>query len=72
MKKQESNITKPINKNCKKDRVSTIEIFLKMRNLKKEIMLTLKIKICQTQIEKEKRIYEKSILRKKKFVKSLN
>ena len=30
--------------------------------IKKEIMLTLKIKIYQTQIEKRKRIYEKILL----------
>ena len=46
---------KPIKKNYKKDRKSIAEIFLKMKNLKKEIMLTLEIKMCQTQIEKEKK-----------------
>ena len=34
----------------------------KMRKLKKEIMLILKIKIFQVQIEKEERIYEQLLL----------
>ena len=43
-------------KNCKKYRVSIIEIFLKMNILEKEIMLALKIKIFQTQTEKKQNI----------------
>ena len=49
------NITKPIKTKYKKDSESIIDIFLKMRKLKKEIMRTLEIKICQMQIEKEKK-----------------
>ena len=55
-KKQKSKIiTKVIKKNCKKDRMSNIEIILKIRKLKKEVILALKIKVCQTQIKKEKK-----------------
>ena len=62
IKKQEQKIiNKPTNKNCKKDQVSIIEIFLNMRKLKKEIMLAVKIKICQTQIEKEEKNISKII-----------
>ena len=57
---------KPIKKNYKKDRKSIAEIFLKMKNLKKEIMLTLEIKMCQTQIEKEKKNIWKTITIKEK------
>lgn len=39
-----------------------IEIFLKKRKLKKGIMLTTEIKICQTNTEKEKIIYEKLLM----------
>ena len=31
-----------------------------MKKLKKEIMLTIEIEVCQMKIEKEKKIYEKS------------
>ena len=48
-------ITEPIKKNCKEDRVKIIEIFLKMGKLKKQIILTIKTKICKTKREKEKR-----------------
>ena len=42
-KKQEhKNVTKPLKENKNKDSMSVIEIFLKMRTLKKGIMLTLK------------------------------
>ena len=34
-------------KNTKKDRQSIIEIFQKMKKMKREIMLTIKIKVCQ-------------------------
>ena len=55
-KKQKSKIiTKVTKKNCKKDRMSNIEIILKIRKLKKEVILALKIKVCQTQIKKEKK-----------------
>ena len=40
--------------------------------IKREIMLTLKIKIYQTQIEKGKKDLWKNIIIKKKFVKSSN
>ena len=57
MEKQEhKTITRPRKKNCKKYRVSIIEIFLKMNILEKEIMLALKIKIFQTQTEKKQNI----------------
>ena len=49
-KKQKNSINKPLKKNYKKDGESIIEIFLKMRKLTKEIMLTIEIKICQTKI----------------------
>ena len=45
----------PLKKNYKKDGKSIKEIFLKMKKLRKEIMLTLEIKICQMKIEKEKK-----------------
>ena len=35
--------------------MSNIEIILKIRKLKKEVILALKIKVCQTQIKKEKK-----------------
>ena len=34
-------------KNTKKDRQSIIEIFQKMKKMKREIMLTIEIKVCQ-------------------------
>ena len=51
-KTKQKTIIKAINK---KDHESIIEVFLKMRTLKKEVILTLEIKICQTPLEKEKR-----------------
>ena len=60
-KNKQKSIT-PLKKNCKKDHESIIEIFVNMRKLKKEIMFTPKIKICQMRIEKGKRIYEKLLL----------
>ena len=59
--KNNNKITKPI-KNYKKNCESIIEIFLNMKKLKKETMLTLEIKIYQLKIEKEKNIYEKLLL----------
>ena len=59
---KQKTITKLIKKNYKKDCESIIEIFLKMRKSEKEIMLTLEIIVCQTQIENKKRIYEKLLL----------
>ena len=56
-KQEQKNVTKPLKENCKKDHVSVIKIFLRMRTLKNGIMLTLKVKICQMQKEKEKNIY---------------
>ena len=64
-KRKQIIITKSIKKNNKKDRESIIEIFLKIRKLKKEIMLTMEIKTCQMKIVKEKRIYERLLLQKK-------
>ena len=43
-------------KNCKKYLESITEIFLKIRKLKKEITLTLEIKICHMKIKEEKGI----------------
>ena len=51
-------ISKPIKKNCKKDHENIIEIFLKLRKLKKEIILTLEPKICQTHIEKKQNVHK--------------
>ena len=62
------NITKPIKTKYKKDSESIIDIFLKMRKLQKEIMRTLEIKICQMQIEKEKKNIWKIIEYLKKLV----
>ena len=47
--------TKPTKKNYKEDRKSITEASQKMKTFKKEIMLTLEIKICQTQIEEEEK-----------------
>ena len=58
IKKQKQNIIIiiSIKKQYKKERKSySIEFFLCMRKLKKEIILTTKTKICQIKIEKEKR-----------------
>ena len=59
-------IIKAINKNDEKDHESIIEVFLKMRTFKKEVMLTLEINICQTPIEKEKRKCVKNYFHRKK------
>ena len=45
--KKKNIIPKPINKN------SILELFLKTRKPKNEIMIALEIKICQMRIEKE-------------------
>ena len=50
-KLEEKIINKAIKKNCKKDRASTIKIFLKITKIKQEIMLTLKIKVFPAQTE---------------------
>ena len=72
-KKQEhKNVTKPLKENKNKDSMSVIEIFLKMRTLKKGIMLTIKVKACHIQKEKEKDTYEKLLLEMKKIAKSFN
>ena len=42
-----------------------------MKKSKKEIMLTLEIKICHTWIEREKVIYEKLLLYKKNLLNHL-
>ena len=56
-KKKQEIITKPINKNNKKDNHKSItEIFL----------LTLEIKICQPQMHKKKKEYWKAIIIKEK------
>ena len=57
-KKQKQKIfTKPIKKNYKHGCYSVIEMFLKMRKFKKKnVMITVEIKICQTQIQKKKNI----------------
>ena len=52
--KKRNKPTKPTKKSYKKDRERTTEIFMKMRKLKKEIMLTIEINICKTKTEKEK------------------
>ena len=52
----------PLKKNYKKDGKSIKEIFLKMKKLRKEIMLTLEIKVCQMKIEKEKKEYMKKLI----------
>ena len=54
---KQKSITKPIKKNYKKDCKTIIEIFLKMEKSKKEMMLTIEIKIHQIRIEKEKKEY---------------
>ena len=48
--------TKPMKKNYKKDRRSIIKTLLEMRKLKKEVILTIEIKMCQMKIEKERNI----------------
>ena len=58
-KQEQKSITKLIKTNCKKDRISIIEIFLKMRKLKKNKRC---IRCYQMQVEKQKRIYEKLFL----------
>ena len=58
-KQEQKSITKLIKTNCKKDRISIIEIFLKMRKLKKKKRC---FRCYQMQIEKQKRIYEKLFL----------
>ena len=60
-KQKQKIIAMPIKKNYKKDCNSIKEIFLKMKKLRKEIGLTLEMKICQMKIEEKKRIYEKII-----------
>ena len=42
-------------KNTKKDRQSIIEIFQKMKKMKREIMLTIEIKVCQVNEERRKK-----------------
>ena len=55
-KKQEhKNVTKPLKENKNKDSMSVIEIFLKMRTLKKGIMLTLKWKHVISRKKKKKK-----------------
>ena len=54
-KQKQRSITKPIKKNFKKDCDSVTEIFLKMTEFKKEIMLTIEIKKYQVKIEKGKK-----------------
>ena len=58
-KQEQKSITKLIKTNCKKDRISIIEIFLKMRKLKKNKRW---FRCYQMQVEKQKRIYEKLFL----------
>ena len=49
IRQNQKNITKPIKKKTtKKVGESIIEIFLKMKKSKKEIMVTSEIKLCQT------------------------
>ena len=52
---KQKNITKPTKTKYKKDRKSIIEIFHKNKKLKKEIMLTLKIKECQTKMDNKEK-----------------
>ena len=73
-KKQKQKIfTQPITKNCKKDRESIIEIFLKMRKLKKEnkSMLKTEKKASQMKLEHDKKEYMRNYYHKK-CVKSFN
>ena len=63
---KQKSITKPIKKNYKKDCKTIIEIFLKMEKSKKEMMLTIEIKIHQIRIEKEKKEYMRNDYYKRK------
>ena len=59
-KRNQKIITKPIKKSFKEDyQGNIIEIFPKMIKLRREIMLTLEIKLCQRRQRKVKRIFEK-------------
>ena len=67
MKKPEQNvITKQIKKNWKKDHVSVIEIFLKIRILNKEIMVILKTKNMSYGDGERKEEHMKSYYNKRK------
>ena len=57
--KSKKKITKLIKKKYKKDLKSITEIFLRIRNLKNEITLTLETKIEKDREKKKKRIYYK-------------
>ena len=62
-----------INKNFKKYWVGIIEVFLKMRKLKKRKNAdTKKKKYARPRQRKKKRIYAKLLLQKKKFLQSCN
>ena len=63
---------KSIRKNYKTDHEGIIEIFLKMRKLRWEIILALEIKICQMKIDKEKKNLSEIIAVKEKCIKSFN
>ena len=63
---KQKSITKPVKKNYKKDCKTIIEIFLKMEKSKKEMMLTIEIKIHQIRIEKEKKEYMRNDYHKRK------
>ena len=54
-KKKQKSITKPIMTNYEKNRDSITKIIPKMRKLKNESMLIIKIKICLMNIEVEKK-----------------
>ena len=58
---------KIISKSIKKDHKNILQIFLKIREFKKEIMLTIELKICQMQIETEKRNVREVITIKEKI-----
>ena len=51
----------------KKDHKNILQIFLKIKKFKKEIMLTIELKICHMQIEKEKGNVREIITIKEKF-----
>ena len=53
--KKQKSITTPVKKNYKIDCKSIIKTFLNMRKLEREIVLAIKIKICQMKMEKEKK-----------------
>ena len=51
----------------KKDHKNILQIFLKIKKFKKEIMLTIELKICHMQIEKEKGNVREIIIIKEKI-----